>query len=469
MKKIVFILFLISHTVYASNNQTDDLSPVLVNSSLPFKVTIELAGFTLSGGIHSAASAQCGSNYLFITGRTNGLHGFADGNNDFPPSLQNDTVFVVNPCKKRVYSRSLHDPSSGLTQTQIDTLSVTSPQSYQSGDTLYITGGYGVETDTGNFSTKDTLTAINVPGLIHWVKNPSCSLHASDCIRQISNPVFQVTGGAMYQHGDCPTLLIFGQNFIGFYSTLSNGIYTRQVKRFNIVDDGKNLSVKVLEPIPTTPDPNFRRRDLNVIPIIETNCKKKTPAFVALSGVFTLDTGVWTVPVEITASGTPSMADPDLDSTFKQGMNNYTSAHIELLTKKGDMFSLLFGGLTFGFFENGTFTTDTGIPFTNQVTAIQRSKKGKYKQHFLPTEYPTILSTQSNPGNTLLFGAGAKFIIAPNVPAFSNGVLNLEKIKKSTVIGYIVGGIQSTVPNTNTISDSAASPHIFKVTLTPVC
>ena len=465
MKKIFLIILFCSQLLHPTNNQTDDLSPILVNQSVPFKVTIESAEFILPGGIHSAASAQCGSNYLFITGRTNGLHGFADDNNDFPPSLQNSTVFVINPCTKTVQSRSLYDPLSGLNQEQIDTLSVTSPQSYQSGNTLYITGGYGVETSTGNFSTKDTLTAIDVSGLIHWVTNPNCSSRASKYIRQISNPVFQVTGGAMYQFGQCPTLLIFGQNFIGFYTTSSNGLYTQQVRKFHIVDDGKCLDVVVHES--TTPDPNYRRRDLNIIPIIETNCKKKTPAYVALSGVFTLDTGIWTVPVEITASGTPSMADPSLESTFKQGMNNYVSAHVELLSKNGEMYSILFGGITFGFFQNGQFMTDSGIPFTNQVTAIKRSKNGQYQQFLLPNQYPTIVSTESNPGNTLLFGAGAKFIIAPDVPVFSNGVLNLAKIKKRTVIGYIIGGIQSTVPNTSTISDSAASPHIFKVTLIP--
>ena len=459
MKKTFLIILFVSQLLHPTNNQTDDLSPILVNQSLPFTVTIESAGFILPGGIHSAATAQCGANYLFITGRINGLHSFAEGNNDFPPSLQNSTVFVVNPCTKTVLSRSLYDPSSGLNQEQIDTLSVTSPQSYQSDNTLYITGGYGVETSTGNFSTKDTLTAIDVPGLIDWVINPHCSSPASKYIRQISNPVFQVTGGIMYQFGQCPTLLIFGQNFIGFYSPSSNGLYTQQIRKFHIVDDGTCLDVAVQES--TTPDPNYRRRDLNIIPIIETNCKKKIPAYVALSGVFTLDTGIWTVPVEITASGTPSMADPSLESSFKQGMNNYVSAHVELLSKNGAMYSILFGGITFGFFENGQFMTDADIPFTNQVTAIKRSKNGQYQQFLLPNQYPTIISTESNPGNTLLFGAGAKFIIAPDVPVFSNGVLNLAKIKSRTVIGYIVGGIQSTLPNTNTTCRFGSIPVYF--------
>jgi hypothetical protein len=464
VKKIALIVFVLIQTIYPAPNQTDDISPVFVNQALPFRVTIELEDFQIPGGIHSAAVGQDGSNFLFITGRTNGLHGFAN-NNDFPPSQQNSTVFVVNTCKKTVYSRSLYDPASGLSQAQIDTLSVVSPQSYQSGNTLYITGGYGVDTSTGDFSTKDTLTAINVSGLIDWVINKGCSCQASAYIRQIHNPVFQVTGGAMFQYGQCPTLLIFGQNFIGNYTPGSNGLYTQQVRRFNIIDDGECLKVKVLKA--SEPDPNFRRRDLNIIPIIIKNDSCKTPAYVALSGVFTLDTGIWTIPVEITANGTPSMAPPELGSAFKQAMNNYASAHVELLACNGDMYSLLFGGITFGFFEAGQFMTSTDFPFTNQVTAVRRSPKGYYQQFLLRNQYPILLSTQSNPGNMLLFGAGGRFITEPNTPMFSNGVLDLSKIKKTTTIGYILGGIQSTLANTNTTSDSAASPFIFKVTLTP--
>jgi len=466
MKKLLLLLLVHSSVLYCMINQTEDVTPVITNGALPFKISITVDDFQIPGGIHSAAVGQWGSQYLFITGRTNGLHGFANSG-DFPPSEQNRNVFVVDTHNKRVQFRSLDDPLSGLSQAKIDTLSVVSPQSHQINNTLYITGGYGIDTATNTFSTKDTLTAINISGLIHWVANPSCTCRASDYIRQISNPIFQVTGGVMYQFDQCPTLLIFGQNFIGNYTTASNGIYTRQVRAFDIVDDGCKLGVRIHES--TSPDPNYRRRDLNIIPIIKTNKCKDTPAYVALSGVFTLNTGIWTVPVEITTDGTPTMADPLSENTFKQAMNNYTSAHVELLSKNGDMYTVLFGGITYGFFENGQFMTSTDFPFTNEITVVKRSASGNYQQFFLPVEYPVILSTQSNPGNRLRFGAGARFVLAPDLPIFFNDVLNLKKIKKPTVIGYIIGGIQSTVANTNVISDSAASPYIFKVTLTPCC
>jgi hypothetical protein len=460
-----FLLTLLATQALGSPlNQTDTVSPILVNAPLPFSISIEAEDYQVPGGMHSGAIAQYKSMVLYIAGRTNGLHGFNNSNDNFPPQQQNTSVIVIDLNKKTVYSRSLNDPFSGLTQEQIDTLSVTSPQYYQSGKTLYITGGYGVDTFSGDFSTKDTLTAIDVPGLINWVIRPVGTTLASNSIRQIFNPIFQVTGGQMCHVDGFPTLLIFGQNFQGFYTSLSNGDYTQQVRRFDIFDDGTNLGVSIRPP--TEPDPSYRRRDLNVIPIMEC---PNVQGFIVLSGVFTIPGGIWTVPVEITANGIPSMANPNLPTTFRQGMNNYASAHAELFSKKGDMYALLFGGLTYEFYQDGAFSSDEEIPFTNQVTCIKRTKGGVYNQFLLPTEYPVIFSTQSNPGNLLLFGAGAKFVNAPGIAAYANNVLKLKKIKKPTVIGYIIGGIQSTLPNTNDMSDSAASPYIFRVTLTPTC
>jgi hypothetical protein len=466
MKKIFILLAGFFVACCASDNQTDDLSPVSLSQAFPFTISIETADFMLPTGIHSMARAQQGEYYLFIAGRTNGLHGFNNDPNNFPPDQQNTTVFVVNVHTGQVYSRSLRDPFGGLTQQQIDMLSVTSPQWYQAGNTLYLVGGYGVDTASGTLSTKDTLTAIDVKGLISWVMHPERFEWAVSYIRSISNPVFQVTGGALYQYGDNPALLIFGQNFTGFYTPSTTGTYTQQVRRFYIIDDGKDLAVNVLES--TMPYSSYRRRDLNVIPLIIERDHTKVPAYVALSGVFTLNTGVWTVPVEITAEGMPSMKDPNLDTTFKQGMNNYACPHLELVSRTGDMYVVLFGGLTFEFYDGTDFATDPEIPFTNQVTIIKRTPEGQYTQYLSPNQYPTIISTASNPGNTLLFGTGATFCLAPNMPIYCNNVVKLKKIKEPVVIGYIVGGIQSTLANTNVNSDSAASPYIFKVVLTPL-
>jgi len=451
-------------------NQTDELTPIIQNGSLPFDVEISLMPTQLPNGVHSGSKAIYGGKWFFIGGRTNGLHGFATDN--FPPQAQNTSLFVVDPVTWNVWSRSLTDLGSGLTQAQIDTLSVTSPQYFQpnnTGPTLYITGGYGIDTATGLYTTKPILTAIDLPGLMNWVMNPLSSTTAAQFIRQITHPMMQVTGGWMTQiEQDKPILLVFGQNFDGVYNPASsNGVYTEQVRPFNINDNGRFLSVDILPPKPSVPNPNYRRRDLNVVPAILKEKGHYKNRLIAYSGVFTLGTGIWTVPVEIKPNGKSSMANPLKSGTFKQGMSNYICSRLPLFSKsKGSMYTLFFGGISYGYFEDGVFQTDIEFPFINQVTAIQIDKSGTYTQYLLNGTYPLIVSTQSNPGNPLLFGAAAYFFEAP-VPLYANEIVNLDAITEPTVVGYIVGGIQSTVPNTFVITDSAASPYIFQVTLVP--
>lgn len=449
-----------------ADNQSSTVSHISSGNHLPFRVELEIADFALPNGVHSYVLGTFNNKWLILAGRTNGLHGFENNDNNFPPSQQNTTVYVVDPIHKKVISRSLLSHKSGLTQHQIDLLSVTSAQFYQSGNKLYMTGGYGVDTHTGLFSTKDALTAIDIPGLIHWVMHPSHGETAAQYIRHIFDSIFQVTGGYMTQIPGNPTLLIFGQNFKGAYNPNSNGKYIEKVRRFNIIDDGVTLSIEKKHSIPMDRDPNFRRRDLNIVPILNYKNNILKEELVAFSGVFTLSGGIWTVPINIKADGTAHMPSADSTKTFKQGMNNYICPTLGLFEREShDMYTIFFGGISYGYFQDGNFQTDEEIPFINQITTIKINKHGHYKQYIMAEEYPVILSTQSNPGNRLLFGAATQFITLDDLPMYQNGVLKLDKIKKPTLVGYIVGGIQSTLPNTNTQSDSAASPYIFKVTL----
>ena len=467
LKLFLAFSFLTSEMAFAQN-QTADITPILPSDSLPFQISIELADFSLPNGLQGYVTGIYKGYWLLLAGRTNGVHGFSSGNDNFPPLEQNTVVYVVNTLTGAVSSKSLHDPSSGLTQTQIDSLSVTAAEGYQNVNTLYVAGGYGVDTSTGQFNTKDALTAVDIPGLIHWVITPSPGETASQYIRQTFHPFVQVTGGYLSQvnpHGDY--LLVFGQNFTGFYSDSSNGNYTQQVRSFRIIDNGKQFYIQ--PKLSSNINPSYRRRDLNVVPIIQKIGTNYRSALVALSGVFTLDTGVWTVPVTINADGSSFMADPNNPNTFKQGMNNYYSAYISLFSKKTkDTFIILLGGLSYGYFQSGVFITNPEIPFTNQVTTIKIDQKGNFSQHIMNNQYPVILSTGSNPGNQLYFGASCKFYPVSSLPRYPNDVFQYEKLgNKPILIGYIVGGIQSTVLNTNFITDSTASPYIFKVFLQP--
>src|SRR5262245_2681279 len=129
-----------------------------------------------------------------------------------------------------------------------------------------MTGGYGVQSflpdNTPVNGTFNQLSAINLPGIVDWVVTGSGT--AKDHIRQIASDTVRVTGGAMYEV-DGRTHLVFGQSFSGNYNPNKNGTYTNQVRSFDIVDDGTNLSIANAASTPT--DPSYRRRDLNVFPV----------------------------------------------------------------------------------------------------------------------------------------------------------------------------------------------------------
>jgi hypothetical protein len=406
---------------------------------------------------------------------------------------------VVNPSKKKSYYRSLEDPSSGLTQAQIDFLSATNTLYYQTkdGKTLYVVGGYGVDSATQTMGTKPALTAIDVPNLIKWVKKRSSPKSALNCMRFTSDPILQLTGGIMLKGDKRHTfLLAFGQNFSGFYDQTSNGSYSRQIRPIKIRDDGVNLSViplKQPEPLPT-----YRRRDLNVIPVVKKKGKKEALSYVALSGVFTPgggdNPGAWTVPIEIETDGSSHMLDPNDPKTLAQAMNNYDCPHLGLYSKKRkSMYTLLFGGISSSIISDGDcenscialipkkgniFTVCCNLPFTNDITTIEINKKGRYRQYLMSAKFPTI--PVSNPGalfcsddpfppdapRIYYFGADAVFIPNDQLPTYPNGVIALDKLKDASVFaGYIVGGIASTILDTNCVTDTIASPFIFKVTL----
>lgn len=461
IKRIVLGL-LIAPICLISQNQTKTLSPVLAESSVPFSLTIKQADFSLPSGLQAYAKAIYNGKWVLLAGRTNGLHGFSNHGNAFPPAFQNTDVFIVDPSTGCVRSHSLTGCNAELSQSEVDALSVTMPQFFQKGKMLYLVGGYGIDTATGQMETKSTLTAVDLEKLIDWAEGGSST--AKSAIRQVDDPFLQVTGGALFQNSDQdPFLLILGQNFSGLYRDNSNGVYTKQIRPFWLNDEGGTLT---LTPISSkTSFDEYRRRDLNVAPVIYEN----QPAYIAFSGVFTLSEGIWTVPIAIFPDGSSLEPNSGLPDTFCQAMSHYNCANFGLYsTESQDMYAIFAGGMSYGYFSDGIFYTDPDIPFLNQVTAIKIDQKGNFTQYLMNGEYPFIPSTGSNPGNQLLFGSDACFFPAAGIPSLPNGVIQLDSLGSTpTLIGYIVGGIMSTLPSTNSESDSTSSPYIFTVELIP--
>jgi hypothetical protein len=450
-----------------AQNQTADTTPVQDASSLPFQISLQQYDFGAADlpTLQSFAAGVYDGKWVLVAGRTNGLHGFGTvAAQNFPTADANKDIWVIDPISKQSWHRSLTSDATVSAQVLAE-LSSTNTEYSQLGNRLYVVGGYGSTISGTNFTTQSSLTAIDLPGMVNWVMTGAGSATAN--MRVVRNNSFRVTGGAMYELNG-KMQLVFGQNFIGGYTPGSEGAYTNQVRSFNIVDDGTTLSVANLASTPA--NTNYHRRDLNVFPTVVRNPDTSLGrGLVALSGVFTDSDGAWTVPVVIDGNGNPSMADPNLPGTFKQGMNGYHSAKLGMYSESaGAMHEVLFGGISLQYHDSATntFVTDNNLPFINDITSIKIDAAGNFSQHLLG-EFPQILDMA---GNRLRFGANAEFFLADGIPTYDNGVIKLDALTEPTTLGYIFGGLFANAPNTRGVPGalSGASNDIFEVVFTPV-
>ena len=448
-------------------NQTSTLTPVQMNPTVPYRIEVRpySMGPATVPTLHSYAVGEYNGKWLLVAGRTNGLHGFngAIPNENFPAASQNREVWVMDFANRQTWHRPLDDASSGLTAAIVASLSSANTQFYQKGNSLYVTGGYGLDA-SNNYVTFDTLTAIDLPKLGDWVVNGAGA--AADAVRQFHDPNLKVTGGAMYEISG-RTQLVFGQDYEGAYAPFINGVYTHEVRSFDIIDDGTTLSIA--NAVASVQDTAYRRRDLNVFPVLRPGPGGPQPGLVALSGVFTATNGAWTVPVEIDASGNPSMDNPTDATTFKQGMNNYQSAKLGLYSQsRGEMHEILLGGISLQYLDQttGLVVTDNQLPFVNDITSLVIDAAGNYSQQHLG--YFPVLTDLS--GNRLRFGADAEFLPSGLIAKLDNGIINLDEITGETVLGHIFGGLVANAPHTrqSVTTLSAASNQVFEIVLIPV-
>ncbi|MCA9234637.1 MAG: hypothetical protein KDA44_04170 [Planctomycetales bacterium] len=451
----------------AGPHQTDAVTPLAPTGDLPFRIELQAVdvGNLELPTLHSYAAAQYDGKWVLVGGRTNGLHGFEQsGSANFPTASQNRDLWVIDFANGQSWHRALDEAATGLSGEEVAALTSSNNQFAQVGDRLYTVGGYG-ERAGGGLGTMDALTAVDLPGIVAWAMGGAGT--AADHVRQTTDARLTLTGGAMYELNG-RMQLVLGQNFAGGYSPSKTGAYTQQIRSFEIVDDGATLGVANWDE--TVPDEAFRRRDLNVFPVLRPDgAGGEEEGLAVLSGVFTPDNGAWTVPIEINATGVPSMADPTAADTFKQGFNGYHSAKLGLYSQTtGAMHEVLFGGISLQFRDEATgdIVTDDNFPFVNDVTAVSVDAAGEYAQRHLGY-FPEILDQTDK---RLRFGANAEFFLDGATPVFANGVIDLDAVTGATTLGYVFGGLASNSPHTRGVADaiSGASNRVFAVVITPV-
>ena len=409
--------------------------------SAPFNIHIEPINIAGLGGLQSYAIGQHNGKWLIVGGRLDGLHRrqpFAA----FDPVGNNNQLIVVDPISLQKWSAPLTSLSVALQEQ----LSATNMESHQSGNYLYIIGGYGYNALSATKLTFSNLTVIDVPSTINAIiaGDPFTSF-----FRQISDPLFAVTGGHLKKINNT-FYLVGGNKFDGNYNPMGNPtytqVYTDAIRKFTIADDGTALTITHLPAI--TDAANLHRRDYNAVPQIMPNGEQGITVF---SGVFQPSINLpYLYSVDIDSVGYT------VNNSFQQYYNHYHCGVLPLYSAlNNEMHSVFFGGIAQYYDSAGVMVQDNEVPFVKTIARVSRSAAGVLTEHKLPVEMPSLL------------GAGAEFIPLNNVPQYNNEVIKLDDLTAdSTLVGYIYGGISSTGANiffTNTGSESAASSQLFKV------
>jgi hypothetical protein len=408
----------------------------------PFTVQIEAITGTTLPALHSFAFAQSGDKWLIIGGRTNGLHGL-NSSGGFPAESKNDAVIVIDTSTWTYYQADLNQ----LPQSVADPMRTTNMQYVQKGNYLYMVGGYGFDSVAHIFVTFPKLTAIHIDNMINAVIN---SLPIASTIRQVTDTNLAVCGGDLGMIGN-NYYLCFGHNFGGRYSDpptpLFTQVYSDQIKKFNLADDGTTITLSnYTYQVDTN---NFHRRDLNVGPVIFPDGSQGLEGY---GGVFQKDVNLpFREPIMIDSSGTATV-----NMGYHQFMSQYACANFPVYDSATQtMYNTFLGGISLYDYHPGpnTVALDTLVPFISDITTMTTHSNGSVEETVLPVQLPGLL------------GSNAKFVLNPHVASYSNGVIRFRGLPNTrTLVGYMVGGIHALAAN---FGGSTANDTVYRIFLTP--
>lgn len=416
-------------------------------SQSPEEFIVEIEPVTIAGapGVQSYSWGKTSDQkWVIIGGRIDGLHqrqpfsSFLDADN-------NQSIYVIDPQTENVWSA----PINVLPTSIFEQLKSTNQQYYQDSNTLYIIGGYGYSATAGDHITYPNITAIAVDELADAIINQNSII---PFFRQSSDNNLKVTGGQLgYLNGYY--YLVGGQLFDGRYNPMGptqgpgfTQIYTDEIRKFQIVDDGVNLSIQNLSTMHSAAD--LHRRDYNMESQIFPDGSK---GFTAFSGVFNANDLPWLNCVNV------HEASYNVIPSFNQYLSQYHSATIPVYDVAANtMHTLFFGGMSQYYIDDqNTLLEDENVPFVKTISRVTRYSDWTMEEVELSyIEMPALV------------GSGAEFIPVEDY-FIDDEILDLNAVPSTkTLIGYIYGGIESTAENiffVNTGVESFASNVIFKV------
>jgi len=468
--------------------------------------SLDLQAFTIPGlpGLHSFAIAGDAGTLVLLAGRTNGLHGFAPSREaaqfpSFPPESANDTVYVADlPHRKLLGKASV----TNLPSPYVNQLQASNVEYFLSGGFLYIVGGYGLDPKNSAMVTLPFVTAIDFDALVTAVTAGGAldATFAQAHMASFQHPALAITGGDLVAQGSS-VLLIYGHQYDGQYTQGGGPAfqeYSNSVRVFTMTASksasGVALSVSFQGSVPQIvggmdPENPYHRRDLTTKPALDPS---GNPRIAAYGGVFKGGRMEGYVhPIYITPGSTFGISVAE-DTAATQLLSQYDGAALQAWSKaKGAVYSTFFGGISQFYWDAScgclkhdpdsvASTGRDGLPFISSISTFRVTAAGSaqflhQKAAFPPPGKAPVCQGTNGAVTAQFLGAETKLVPAPG-GAWSNGVLQLDGLKKKTVVGYLVGGIAAWCPPgganasrcyASSQGASCASNQIYQVTLDP--
>lgn len=497
MKKLLLCALALTGCVSTSTQPFSKAMPAAsAPAAVPYSVTLQ--GFTIAGfpGVHSAAIAGTPDQLVVLGGRRNGLHGFPAGKTaaagpSFPKTEANDTVYVLDLVHQKLLGAA---PVSSLPAKVASQFKATNTQHQLLNGWLYLLGGYGPDPQLGTMTTLGYATVVDFAALVNAVTNnqPLDAAFATANTVQFDHPALALTGGELEllpdSSGATDFVLTFGQNYAGEYTVgggLVSQIYADGVRIFQFTYPPNSAKPSQLTFVAAVPDPTqvqmtgdnpFHRRDYTLKASVDASGNRR---LVAYGGVFKggriegFLNPVFISPGSSTVTLTPN------DTT--QAMSQYNTASLQLFDSSSKtMYTTFFGGISQYYWDASTnslkrdamnvSTGVDGLPFINTVSTLAMSTSSDSGNQYLHVgeTFPPSSSIPTCAGSPAAYGgAESTFVMATGVPEVTDGVVELNGVTSTSVIGYLVGGIAATAPYASTKGASCASANFYTVTLNP--
>lgn len=396
--------------------------------------------------LQSFVSASWNGKWVIIGGRTNGYHQTGGRDTDFDRPQANQKIWVIDttgPAPHKVYCAPVSALPDSLAPVRDQWMS-SNLLHFQDGDTLYIAGGYG-EDSQHQWVTYPLLSVVSLPGLIDGVMN---ARPFPDSISFTKSELVQSAGGDLIKLEDS-FYVVMGHVFMGNYADFEGGNehnsakasqkYLGEIRKLSITRSPNGLHVSLLN---RYSDPEFLRRDLNTTYTIMPD--GKTLGAAAYGGVFTKDQLNFSRPIYFGPS-----ASPWVDDGYEQKMSTYACAKLLVYdTASNTMYTTFFGGISRWFwnYKKGEFETEPligdkskdtyydGLEWIDQISTLAR--QGRRTTEFV------------QPSNRLPAAMGAEAVFFPlsglQQERPGTKILDAEQFRgKRLLAGYIYGGIRA--------------------------